>query len=83
MAGFTIMMAVRSVFIMRFRKINEDITTSNTTKIENCIIAIILSGESIRNTLGRPGNRKIGGNDTQEGLKKDQTGFRLSSNSVF
>jgi hypothetical protein len=65
MVGFTITMAVRSVFIMTLRKTNEHITTSSTAKIANSIIAIILSGETnIRNTPGHPRDRKIRGNET-------------------
>jgi hypothetical protein len=59
------MIAVRSVFIITFRKPSEDITRSATAKIANSIIAIILSGEiNIRITPGHPRDRKIGGNET-------------------
>jgi len=89
MVGFTIMMAVRSVFIIRLRKTDEEITTSSTAKIENSIIAIILSGETnIQITLGHPGDRKIGGNETQEMMKRlnqypIKTNGRVGNGSAF
>ncbi len=65
MAGSTSMMAVRSVFIITFRKTSEDITRSTIEKITNSIIAIIVTGRTnIRDTPGNPRERKTGGNET-------------------
>jgi predicted ThiF/HesA family dinucleotide-utilizing enzyme len=65
MVGFTSMMAVRSVFIMKFREPSENITRSTTAKIANIIIAIIIAGGSnIRTTPGQTRDRKIRGNET-------------------
>jgi hypothetical protein len=65
MAGFTSMIAVRSVFIKTFRKPSEVITKSATAKIANSIIAIIITGgTNIQDTPGHPRERKIGGNET-------------------
>jgi hypothetical protein len=65
MAGFTIMMAARTVFTITLRKISEDITTSATANITNSIIAIILTnGTNIRGIPSNPQDRKKGGNET-------------------
>jgi hypothetical protein len=65
MAGFTIMMAVCSVFIITFHKTSEDITKSSTAKIANITVTIIIAGATnIWNTPGHPQDRKIGGNET-------------------
>jgi hypothetical protein len=64
MAGFTIMMAARTVFTNTLSKTCEGITTSATANIANSIIAIILTyGTKIPGIPGNPQDRKIGGNE--------------------
>jgi hypothetical protein len=75
MAGFTSMMAMRTIFIITSRKTSEYITKSAAEKITNIISGIIIAGgPNILSTPRHPAEMRIGRNETYNERSEDLQG---------